>query len=82
MVDKRSTGLLPLLVVAVVVIVLMPAAYMGAYYVLLEGVFADSVAQEFQPRYRWKNMTVFRLFVPANNLDRNIRPNYWNYPAR
>ena len=61
------------------VIVLLPAAYMGAYYALLKERFYTG------PRSPWSPVPVYHIEAswldsalgPAHDIDREIRPDYW-----
>ena len=72
----------------VLVIVLLPAGYMGVYYAMLESqtyVVDPALAdpQDFGyddliiPLYYGHNEWLEWIFTPANKLDRLIRPEYW-----
>ena len=68
------------------VIVLLLAGYMGAYYGMLEGqmgVVRHGDYRDFGfdypsvPFYRGHNEWLEMVFTPANTIDRWIRPEYW-----
>ena len=65
------------------VIVLLPAGYMGAYYAAAERV---EVVMESEPGgstrsvsclYRFGGMPAYSFFLPAHEIDRKVRPAYW-----
>jgi hypothetical protein len=69
-------------------LLLLLAAYMGAYYANLERAWfmaeifeaggIDAGAQPaLYPVYRVEHRLVRKFFWPANQLDRVIRPEYW-----
>ena len=65
------------------VIALLPAGYMGAYYLMLDN-SADSfdsvlfaLGGEKRPVYRVRNEFVADIFWPAHQIDRSIRPAHW-----
>ena len=73
----KSRKQLPALFAAILlVIVLLPAGYMGAYYVTvqrnLEGASGFTVTPV--PSYRYGGET---FFWPAFAVDRRIRQDYW-----
>ena len=81
MTRNRSTHLSVLLIA--VVLLLLPAAYMGAYYGMLddstarfEGVLLELGGRRL-PEYHVKGEFVPNVFWPAHQIDRLIRPNYW-----
>ena len=60
-------------------IVLLPAAYMGAYYAVLnhELVAMNDNWGAYQPVYRLDFPGVKTFFRPAHEVDRLIRPGEW-----
>ena len=72
------------LVVAIVLVVLLPA-YMGAYYAMLEGKivwyypnsFTPPKEADVEPEYRVKSDRIDAIFQPAHYIDRKLRPSYW-----
>ena len=77
---RPTTGLLAALLL---VIVLLPAGYMGAYYAMLTEPPAPSsgydctVYADWLPYYRVQNATVYRFFKPAHKVDQRLRPHRW-----
>ena len=56
-------------------------AYMGAYHILLKGGARSKAANGvlvIVPDYRLDAALVASLLVPAHEIDRLIRPTYWN----
>ena len=71
---------------AILGVLLLFGVYMGAYYAVLGGVVEDDpFIQAPYPHYRWDRTPyvgpdgdVRRVFfLPANRIDRIIRPYYW-----
>ncbi len=67
-------------------IVLLPMAYMGAYYGMLVdqqrkpiGVEAwmKGESSQFSPKYRIEQPLVTQMLAPAHQVDRFIRRKYW-----
>ena len=80
----QPTKLLPLVAVALASLLLLTAAYFGAYYAMLSDEVAfemdgdDSyfLAGETWPVYRVDGVDGF--FWPAHQIDRRIRPSRWH----
>ena len=66
-----TTGVLA---AVLLVIVLLPAGYLGAYYAMVDRVYLE---WETIPDYRVEGDAVNVFFEPAHWIDRSIRPGYW-----
>lgn len=80
---RRNTIVPPLAVL--LILLLLPALYMGAYYALLKdqislasppapGVPFDLM---LEPVYRIDSPIVDTALEPAHRIDRALRPDYW-----
>ena len=77
-----SRGHTPLIVTILAAILFMFGAYMGTYYVMLEGIYTSGEWRDPQgeylplpPTYRVQHPAVEVLFWPAYQVDRRIRFN-------
>ena len=62
--------------VVLLLITLLPVSYMGAYYVMLNGIEPDS-SSEALPDYHFSDLTARKVFWLAHEIDRAMRPRYW-----
>jgi hypothetical protein len=60
---------------AMAVILLLPALYVGSYLALLD---PYGVTQALPAHYRFGGDCARWTFYPINLLDRQLRPSYWN----
>ena len=74
-----------LLAVLLLLIVVLPAAYMGTYYALLVGKRALTIEEwisgapvEPLPEYRFDDPVVNSGLAPAHQVDRFLRGEYWS----
>ena len=60
-------------------VVLLPAAYMGAYFALLRSPLIVGKPNNSRrvPLYRVSNAWVSSALAPGHQIDRLIRPGYW-----
>ena len=73
---RTNAGWIAVILIAVV---LLPVAYMGAYYGMLESIVRQSLgSQRVDPGYRIRSIYVHHFFWPANQIDRQIRPGKWD----
>lgn len=81
---SRSTKprLLYALILNVLLFVLLPASYMGAYYVMVDKqvtvYFGSQVSFKVFPDYRVSGPFTKAFFEPAHVIDRIIRSEYWS----
>lgn len=69
---RPTTAWLTLVLIAVV---LLPAAYMGVYYAMVDRMFLEWGTT---PIYRVEGDAIGVLFEPAHWVDRHVRPGYWD----
>ena len=65
----------PIIATIAAALLLLLGAYMGGYYAMLTG---WGLAPLHSPLYRVHSAHIEAFFVPANKLDRLIRPGYWS----
>ena len=72
------------LVATLVMLLLIPLAYMGTYYGMLSGTvyLADDSAVSISdiymgPEYRFENGLLRFALEPAHQVDRLLRPDHW-----
>ena len=80
--SNRRPNVTALLATILLLVVLLPAGYMGSYYAMLTPksqwfTFDGSSFPKYEPDYRVHNDWVHLLYWPAHRLDRTIRPEYW-----
>lgn len=76
------------LTAALLAITLLAGGYMGAYYSMLVGkrllgfplASSTSPSLQFVPKYRTNNRLIAGALVPANVIDRRLRPTFWSEP--
>lgn len=76
----------PYFTTTLLLILLLPAGYMGAYYAMLDGIEVREPALDsrglwkiaFVPMYRVDGQFVESFFSPAQCIDRHIRWERWN----
>jgi hypothetical protein len=73
------------LIAVLLSLLLIPAAYVGAYYGMQDGCTADldpsgRVIPEYRPVYRVGGAMVEYALWPAHQLDRWLRPDHWAFP--
>jgi hypothetical protein len=70
-------------VVIALAVLLIPAAYMAVYYAMLKDKVSAGYPEFFWvPEYRVGGKFAETLFVPANQLDRRVRSEYWKPPRQ
>ena len=70
------------LVVGCVVALLAPLLYVGGYYCMLadDPYSYDPKTGDTPPVYRFNKTAIHLVFKPAHELDRWIRPRFWEAP--
>ena len=76
--STKGTGVIA---AALLVIVLLPSGYMGAYYAMLDDTRAVQESADgwamLVPSYRLQGEAVECFFRPAHEVDQWLRPGYW-----
>jgi len=83
--DTKRRGASRYTTMALAAAMLLFAAYMGAYYALLDGSVRRFTwaarglpfARDVIPTYRYSVPFIERLLAPANEIDRKLRPEKW-----
>jgi hypothetical protein len=77
---RSSSGIAPIIAGTLAALLLLFGAYMGSYYALLSGQtfqFSSTTAP-VKPQYRGNIEIATKILIPAHQIDRLIRPGYWN----
>ncbi len=84
---RRKSRLLDTLIAAIVAAVTLAVVYAVAYRLLVKrGVSAATgagvvIVFDYEPQYRIADDVCRRLFWPAHQVDRRMRPDYWRRTA-